>query len=78
MFRSPGLCHVLAWLLIFVVNRARAEQPFVSYIFPAGGQRGTAVELRVGGHYLHERCPFEMLGPGVNAHGELHRAETTV
>ncbi|HVX16341.1 MAG TPA: hypothetical protein VHC22_34465 [Pirellulales bacterium] len=42
-----------------------ADEPAISYIFPAGGQRGTHVEFRVGGLYLHEGADFEMLGPGV-------------
>ncbi len=54
------------------------DEPSVSYIFPAGGQRGTTVKFNVGGHYLHESCPFEMLGPGVDASSEIHRAEKTV
>lgn len=54
------------------------DEPTVSYIFPAGGQRGTTVQFRVGGHYLHERCPFEMLGPGITAERELVRAEQTL
>ncbi len=37
-----------------------------SYIFPAGGQRGQTVDIRVGGLFLHDRCSFEMLGPGVD------------
>ena len=40
-----------------------AVPPSASYIFPAGAQRGTTVEVRVGGLYLHDGCNFEMLGP---------------
>ncbi|HEX5102752.1 MAG TPA: PPC domain-containing protein [Pirellulaceae bacterium] len=54
----------------------RADPPHASYIFPAGGQRGTTVDVKVGGHFLHERAAFEMLGPGVTAPGELVRGET--
>lgn len=55
---------------------ALAEPPHVSYIFPAGGQRGTEVSFKVGGHYLHEGCPFEMTGPGVSASARIERTET--
>ncbi len=55
-----------------------ADEPSVSYVFPAGGQRGTTVRFNVGGHYLHESCPFEMIGPGVEAAAEIVRAEKTV
>src|SRR5688500_11756333 len=54
----------------------RAEPPHASYIFPAGGQRGTTVSVKVGGHFLHEKAPFEMLGEGVTAPSELVRGET--
>ena len=53
-----------------------AEPPHVSYIFPAGGQRGAEVSFKVGGHYLHEGCPFEMTGPGVSASPRIERTET--
>jgi hypothetical protein len=54
----------------------RAEPPVASYIFPAGGQRGTTVNVRVGGFFLHSRCGFEMLGPSVEASRELRRTRT--
>jgi hypothetical protein len=54
----------------------RADPPVASYIFPAGGRRGTTVDFRVGGLFLHERCAFEMLGPGVTASKELTRTST--
>lgn len=53
-----------------------AEPPHASYIFPAGGQRGTTVHVKVGGHFLHEKAAFELLGPGVTAPSELVRGET--
>ena len=53
-----------------------AEPPHASYIFPAGGQRGTKVSVRVGGHFLHERANFEMLGAGATAPAEIRRTET--
>ena len=42
-----------------------ADPPHVSYIFPAGGQQGTTIRFHVGGHYLRDLCPFEMLGSGI-------------
>ena len=58
------------------VHPTFAEPPHVSYIFPAGGQRGSEVSFNVGGHYLHEGCPFEMTGPGVSASARIERTET--
>ena len=43
-----------------------ANPPVASYIFPAGGQRGTAVPVRVGGLFLHDQCEFEVSGRGVS------------
>ena len=54
-----------------------ANPPAASYIFPAGGQRGTKVNVRVGGLFLHQECGFEMLGPGVTAPAKLQRTKTT-
>jgi hypothetical protein len=53
-----------------------ADPPAVSYIFPAGGQRGTTVNFRVGGLCLYSGCPFEMLGPGVESGKEIKRTKT--
>ncbi len=43
----------------------RAEPPVASYLFPAGGRRGTTVDLHVGGLFLHKDACWELLGPGV-------------
>ena len=64
--------------LFFVTTTALATPPSTSYIFPAGGQRGTSVNVIVGGHYLHGKCPFEMIGPGVQASKEIVLAERTI
>ena len=32
--------------------------------------------MRVGGHYLFDKCPFEMLGPGISAPGEITQTNT--
>jgi hypothetical protein len=53
-----------------------ANPPVASYIFPAGGQRGTTVDVRVGGLFLHKSCPWELLGPGVEADRTLKRMRT--
>jgi len=44
-----------------------------SYLFPAGGQRGTTVDVRVGGLFLYNKCSFEMLGSGVQASSPIER-----
>lgn len=71
-------CHLAAVAALLAPTAARAEVPFVTYIFPAGGQRGTTVHFNVGGHFLYEECPFEMLGPGLVASPMLKRCAKTV
>ena len=56
----PGIFLVLS-------GPAQSNPPHVSYIFPAGGQRGTQVEFQVGGHNLHENASFRMYGRGLAA-----------
>jgi hypothetical protein len=53
-----------------------ANPPIASYIFPAGGQRGKTVAVRVGGLFLHERCGFEVPGPGAQADAVIQRTQT--
>jgi hypothetical protein len=55
---------------------ADAVEPFASYIFPAGGQRGTTVQVRVGGCYFHGDAGFELLGPGVSAPARVRETNT--
>jgi hypothetical protein len=65
---------VIAFLL--AACPLRANPPESAYIFPAGGQRGTKVKVHVGGMFLHQKCLWEMLGPGVTANKELTRVPT--
>ncbi len=68
-------------LAIFLVTAipsfAHANPPVASYIFPAGGQRGATVNVRVGGLFLHDKCNFEWLGQGIAAPKFLTRTKTT-
>jgi hypothetical protein len=64
-------------LLVLLPCSAVANPPVPSYIFPAGAQRGKTVNVRVGGLFLHEKCGFEMLGPGTKAPSFLTRTKTT-
>jgi hypothetical protein len=57
------------------VHSLFANPPTASYVFPAGGQRGTTVEVRVGGLFLHGRCQFDVTGPGVRSSPELVRGK---
>lgn len=68
--------HVVLLAALVSAGAAHADEPAVSYIFPAGGQRGASVSFRVGGMYLHEGAQFEMLGPGVVASPRISPVET--
>ncbi len=52
---------------------AVANEPVASYIFPAGAQRGTKCEVRVGGLFLYDGCGFDVPSPGVRATAPLKR-----
>ncbi len=71
-------CQFIASVVALLSGSAvlRAEPPAASYIFPAGGQRGTTVQFRVGGLFLHQSCGFEMLGPGLKASPKLESTKT--
>jgi hypothetical protein len=71
-----AFCGFLCFLWPFS-SSVHAEAPVASYLFPPGGQRGTEVNVRVGGLFLGKRCSVEMLGRGVEATPELRRTRTT-
>jgi hypothetical protein len=62
--------------IVLTIGSAWADPPVASYVFPAGGQRGQTVKVRVGGLFLHEECPFAVSGPGVTASASLKRTGT--
>jgi hypothetical protein len=64
----------LCALCVFVVNSS-ANPPSATYIFPAGAQRGTTVEVRVGGLFLHDKPAFEITGAGITAPPHLAPAK---
>ncbi|VTU00384.1 Peptidase domain protein OS=Solibacter usitatus (strain Ellin6076) GN=Acid_3763 PE=4 SV=1 [Gemmataceae bacterium] len=67
----PGFA--LCVLCVLCGEPVLANPPTVSYVFPAGGQRGTTVPVRVGGLFLHDKCAFDLASPGVKASPELVR-----
>jgi hypothetical protein len=74
-FRSP-LIVLVTLVLWHQPSAVHADPPVASYIFPAGGQRGATVNVKVGGLNLHESCAFEMLGPGIEAPATIQRTKT--
>lgn len=77
MSRSAIVLTLLAILSLCHQSSLRAEPPHVSYVYPAGGQRGQTVNFLVGGHFLHEGCSFQMIGDGVAAAPRIERTDTT-
>lgn len=55
---------------------AHADLPALAYLFPAGGQRGTQVQVRVGGLNLYDRPYFAIEGNGVKVTARLERMPT--
>jgi hypothetical protein len=60
LFLLSSLCS-----LCLCGESSLAEPPVASYLFPAGGRRGTTVDIHVGGLFLHKDACWELLGPGV-------------
>ncbi len=67
---------MLILLAVAFAAPAVAEPPDTAYIFPAGAQRGTKVQVRIGGYYLYERTPLELLGTGITGPAEIERTAT--
>src|SRR5262249_55948063 len=75
MFRSLPLLFSSLCSLCLCGSHLFANPPVASYIFPAGGQRGTTVNIRVGGLFLHEKCGFDLTGRGLTASPRLTRTD---
>jgi hypothetical protein len=70
----------LALSLVLVATSWLAAQythPTAKYIFPAGGQRGTTVEFKVGGQFFLGGAAFRMSENGVLASSTVKEVETT-
>ena len=72
--RTLGPLRALLGLLAFPAALCAQQvptEPASTHIFPAGGRRGTTVEVRVGGEFLPPRTRFHLVGEGVSAPAEL-------
>lgn len=63
-------------LAVAMSSVAQAEPPHVSYIFPAGGQKGTTVPVRIGGHYLHRSARLQLNDPAIQFSPTITPLET--
>jgi hypothetical protein len=76
-FTLRSIASLFAFLLAaWFATPASATPPGTSYIYPAGGQRGTSVAVRIGGFDLYESCPFYLQGLGVKGSSRLERVKT--
>jgi hypothetical protein len=61
--------HPLVVILLFSVGTAWGQQvanePHVGYLYPAGGQRGSVVQITVGGQFLRGAAEVHICGEGV-------------
>ena len=59
---------VLAWLAPQLPGQVpAAREPHIGYVFPAGAQRGTSVEVLIGGQMLRNASQVVFSGPDVSA-----------
>ncbi len=73
--RTSQALVVVVLDFLFFVDFTFAQQvttePASTHIFPAGGRRGTRVDVRVGGECLPPKTRFRMFGDGITAPTEL-------
>ncbi len=74
------LLTVVSLAYVLVSDLALAQQvttePASTHIFPAGGRRGTRVDVRVGGECLPPKTRFRIFGDGVTVPTELGERTT--
>ena len=63
-------------VILAAFRPALADPPALSYVFPAGGQRGPAVDVKVGALDLPSKAFVEVLGSGVDGGGVIRRVPT--
>jgi hypothetical protein len=73
---ARGLAYLTVSLLAWGAG-AGANEPVASYIFPAGGQRGTQCEVRVGGLFLQGGCQIDLVSAGVKPIAPVKPTSTT-
>ena len=63
--RPTAAALLASWILVALNAAASARQPRVNYVYPAGGQVGTSVEVTVGGQYFENVSGVRLSGDGV-------------
>ncbi|MBN1125897.1 MAG: hypothetical protein JXA82_12890 [Sedimentisphaerales bacterium] len=65
-FRCQQLVCITAILIAVSVVRSQ-RTPYIGYVYPAGGQQGTTLELAIAGQYLDGINAVDISGSGVEA-----------
>lgn len=75
-FRGAAMYRPVCASLFLLLPIAHADAPVALFLFPAGGQRGKSVDVRVGGLNLTATCRFEMVASGVEAPKHVRRVDS--
>jgi hypothetical protein len=77
--KTPSfLVFPLCVLCAFVVNPVLAAPPTLTHLFPAGGQRGTSVEVTAAGSFEHWPVHTWVSGCGVEAKPDNEKGKLTI
>ena len=57
---------VTLWLVLLTGAQAQ-PRPYIGFVYPAGGQQGTTIQIRLGGQGLEGVNQVLVTGPGVTA-----------
>ena len=67
MTRITGLPILGLAILVAAASSVWAQNQYIGYVFPAGGQQGTTFQIRFGGQRLAHACGAVVTGEGVSA-----------
>ena len=67
MKRSPWRARTALAVLTALVASAQAQQPYIGYVYPAGGRQGTTFIVTLGGQTLEGVKRVYVSGAGVRA-----------
>jgi hypothetical protein len=70
MFRMRWSVFAGGALVVAAASAAAAQplnSPHIAYLYPAGGQRGTTVQVKVGGRFVDTSTAAIVSGPGIHA-----------
>lgn len=72
----PRSAILVSWLSVMICRLAVADPPEAKGVFPAGGRRGTTVNVRILGCNFHDRAQFHQLNPAIESDPQIFPTET--